>query len=68
MSRRKMELRKKMKVCGVTLQDVARQMPKYSYPQVCNILNKDLNEQVHAIAEKLCDENAVQLRSDLNSL
>ena len=63
-----MNLRKKMKVCGVTLQDVARQMPKYSYPQVCNVLNEELNEQVHAIAEKLCDENVVELRSALNSL
>jgi hypothetical protein len=63
-----MNLREKMKTCGVTLQEVTRQMPKCNYPQVCNALNEDLIKQVHEIAERLCEEKAIKLRSALNSI
>ena len=65
MSRRKMNIREKMKAFGVTLSDVAQEMPENNYPQICNILNQDLNVRVHEVAERLCEEKKTQLRSVL---
>lgn len=62
-----MSLRKKMKMCGVTLSEVAKEMPDNNYPQICNVLNEELNVKVHEVAKRLCDEKAEKLRSALNS-
>jgi len=66
--RRKMNLREKMKTCGVTLTSIAKELPSNNYPQVCNILNEKLSARVHEIAERLCEEKAEELRSALNSI
>ena len=63
-----MNLREKMKTCGVTLTSVANELPSNNYPQVCNILNEELSARVHEIAERLCEEKAEKLRSALNSI
>lgn len=65
MSRRKMNIREKMKAVGVTLSDVAQEMPENNYPQICNVLNEDLNVRVREVAERLCEEKKTQLRSVL---
>jgi len=63
-----MNLREKMKTCGVTLIAVAGEMPENNYPQICNVLNEELNMRVRTVAEKLCEEKAEELRSALRSI
>ena len=57
-----MNLREKMKAFGVTLSDIAHEMPENNYPQICNVLNEELNEKVREVAERLCEEKENQLR------
>ena len=63
-----MTIREKMKMCGVTLTEVAGEMPDNNYPQICNVLNEELNRDVHEVAERLCEERAGELRSKLETL
>ena len=60
-----MRIREKMKTFGVTLTDIVSELPENNYPQVCNIMNEALSAKVHEVAERLCDEKAVKLRSAL---
>ena len=63
-----MRIREKMKTFGVTLTDIVSELPDNNYPQICNILNEELNDKVHEVAERLCEEKAVKLRSALEAL
>ena len=57
-------LRRRMKKAGVTLKSVAY-LAGESEQTVCRILNKELNEKIHAAANKLVKEANEELTKEL---
>ena len=64
----KMNLREKMRTCGVSLKEVANAVPEANHTAVCHILNQDMAQKVLEEAEKLCQEKARNLKSSLEQI
>ena len=63
-----MNLREKMKMCGVTLQEVANELPSANRTAVCHILNEELARSVREMAEILVTEKKVKLKETMEAM
>ena len=63
-----MNLRAKMRMTGVTLKQVADELPHANRTAVCHILNEELTSSVRKMAEILVAEKTVELRKKMEAM
>ena len=63
-----MNLREKMKISGVSLQEVADAVPEANHTAVCHVLNEKLSDSIKDAAKKLVDEKSSKLKESLEKI
>ena len=63
-----MNLREKMKISGVSLQEVADAVPEANHTAVGHVLNEKLSDSIKDAAKKLVDEKSSKLKESLEKI